>query len=89
MSIGNQNNLRQIIKQQRLMSRLTLRALSEMSGLSSSHLSRIERGERFPSAHILRRIARPLGFSESELFVSAGYLCPQPAALLESQKPGR
>ncbi len=42
--------------------------------MSPSELSRIERGERFPSAHILKKIAKPLGFEENELFVFAGYL---------------
>ena len=44
---------------------LTLRELAERSGVSPSHLGRIERGERFPSARILQRIAEPLGFEES------------------------
>ncbi|MBA7703649.1 hypothetical protein ES703_112439 [subsurface metagenome] len=42
--------------------------------MSRSHLARIERGERFPSANILRKIAKPLGFEENELFTLAGYL---------------
>jgi len=37
----------------------------------------MERGERFPSAVILRKIAKPLDFEESELFSLAGYLSPQ------------
>jgi len=56
---------------------LTLRGLATISGTSSSHLGRIERGERFPSALILRKIAKPLGFEESELFSLAGYLSPR------------
>lgn len=48
-----------------------------MSGISSSHLGRIERGERFPSGHILRKIAKPLGLEESELFSQAGFLSPK------------
>ncbi len=63
---------------------LTLRELSVMSGVSSSHLGRIERGERFPSAHILRRIAKPLSFEEDELFTLAGYLSPQSSSVAES-----
>jgi len=68
------HNLGKVLKQQRVTSGLTLRALSVAADVSSSHLGRIERGERFPSAHILRRIARPLGFEESQLFALAGYL---------------
>ena len=74
-----------VIKQQRVMSGLTLRQLSEMSGVSSSHLGRIERGERFPSAHILRKIAQPLGFEETELFYQADFLSPKPP-VAESEK---
>ncbi len=70
-------HLGKILKQQRVMSGLTLGQLSKMSGVSPSHLGRIERGERSPSAHILRKIAQPLGFEESELFTFAGYLSPQ------------
>jgi transcriptional regulator with XRE-family HTH domain len=53
---------------------MTLRELGNRSGVSPSHLGRIERGERFPSAHILGRIAKPLGFEENELFMLADYL---------------
>lgn len=56
---------------------LTLQELAHASGVSPSHLGRIERGERFPSAHILRKIAKPLGLEESELFTLANYLSPQ------------
>lgn len=58
---------------------LTLQELARVSGISPSHLGRIERGERYPSAHILRKIAEPLGFEENELFTLAGYLSPQPS----------
>ena len=71
------NNLGRIIKQQRAMSGLMLRELSIKSGISSPHLGCIERGERFPSARILRKIAEPLGIGEAELFSLANYLCPQ------------
>ena len=53
---------------------MTLGELSAVSGVSSSHLGRIERGERFPSARILRKIAKPLGFDEAELLIHAGFL---------------
>lgn len=76
-------NLGRIIKQQRTAVGLTLKELSARSGVSSSHLGRVERGQRFPSAHILQRIARPLGFGESELFALAGYLLPQPSTAAE------
>ena len=65
---------------------LTLQELNAMSGVSPSHLGRIERGERFPSARILRRVARPLGFEEDELFALAGYLSPQSPSVAEARE---
>ncbi|GAG31107.1 unnamed protein product, partial [marine sediment metagenome] len=64
-------------RRERLIAGLTLRQLSVISGVSSSHLGRIERGEYFPSAHILRKITKPLGISGNELFTLIGYLIPQ------------
>jgi transcriptional regulator with XRE-family HTH domain len=71
------NNLGKILKQQRLMIPMTLNEVAEQAGVSSSHLGRIERGERFPSAIVLSKLAKPLGFDEMELFSAAGYLSPK------------
>lgn len=79
------NDLGRIIKQQRITIPLTLQELAATSGVSSSHLGRIERGERFPSAHILRRIAQPLGFDEDELFTLAGFLSPHTSGVAEER----
>ena len=80
------SELGRILKRQRLSLPLTLRELSAMSGVSASHLGRIERGERYPSGSILRRIAKPLGFEEDELFTLAGYLSPQTQGVAESHQ---
>ena len=77
------NDLGRILKQQRITVPLTLQELAKASNVSSSHLGRIERGERFPSARILRRIAKPLGFDEDELFTLAGFLSPQTPGVAE------
>jgi transcriptional regulator with XRE-family HTH domain len=74
---NDMKNLGTLIKRQRVTTPLTLQQLAAVSGVSPSHLGRIERGERFPSAHILRRIAKPLGFDENDLFTLAGFLSPQ------------
>lgn len=76
MTLGR-NEIGKTLKQQRLMLELTLRELAAKSGVCASHLARVERGERFPSGHILRKIAKPLGLDESLLMVTAGYLSPQ------------
>ena len=83
MDRNQESHLGGILKQQRISRSLTLQELTAKSGVSASHLGRIERGERFPSAHILQRIARPLGFEEDELFTLAGYLSPQSSLIAE------
>ena len=85
MTADNRNELPRMIKQQRVMRGLTLERLGEMSGVSASHLGRVERGERFPSGHVLRKIAKPLGFGESELLAIGGYRSPQPSAEAERE----
>jgi len=71
---GDGRDLGIIIKQRRLAVALTLCQLAASSGVSPSHLGRIERGERFPSARILSKIAEPLRFGEDEILTLAGYL---------------
>ncbi len=51
--------------------------------MSPTHLSRIEKAQRYPSTNVLRKIAQPLGLEESELFVLADYLSPQSPATVE------
>ena len=85
MTNNGNNNLGRILKQRRVMIPLTLGELAVISGTSSSHLGRVERGERFPSASILRKIAKPLGFEESELFSLAGYLSSTPDGVEEKK----
>ena len=83
----NGEGIGRIIKQQRVMIPMTLRELATVSGISPSHLGRIERGERFPSASVLRKIAKSLSFEESELFFLAGYLS-SPSVGIEDKSTG-
>ena len=64
----------QFIREQRGLSRLSLRGLSELAGISNPYLSQIERGLRKPSAEILQQIARALRISAETLYVRAGIL---------------
>jgi transcriptional regulator with XRE-family HTH domain len=50
---------------------LTLADLSARSGVSRAMLSRIERGESSPTAHLLNRVAGGLGITLSTLFADA------------------
>jgi len=83
MRVPNRNDLAQILKQRRIMMPLTLGELAHTVNVSASHLGRIERGERFPSAQFLRRLAKPLGFEETELLILGGYLSPKPSVVTE------
>ena len=89
MTADNSNDLGKILKQRRVMIPLTLSELAAASGVSPSYLGRIERGERFPSARILCRIAKPLGFGEGELLTLVGYLSPHPSTEVEGLSGGR
>ena len=80
------HDLGRMIKQRRIALSLTLRELAAASGISASHLGRIERGGRFPSARILLRMAKPLGFEVGELFALAGFLPSAPSSNAE-EKP--
>ena len=79
------SELGKILKKQRISIPLTLQELATISGVSASHLGRIEKSKRFPSAHILRRISQPLGFDEDEIFTLAGFLSPHPSAVAEER----
>jgi transcriptional regulator with XRE-family HTH domain len=65
------------IRDQRRSARLSLRSLSERTGISNPYLSQIERGLRKPSADILQRVARALSVAAETLYVRAGILEPR------------
>jgi transcriptional regulator with XRE-family HTH domain len=46
---------------------LTLAQVSELSGISAAHLSRLENGERTPTVRLLMQLARALDVSLAEL----------------------
>lgn len=81
--MGVNKDFGKLLKQYRVAADLTLQELSDKAGVSPSHLGRIENAQRFPSGHILQRIAGPLGFSEDDMFVKAGYLSPRSAGVSE------
>ena len=82
---ANKSHLGEILRQRRVMTRLTLKDLSDVTGVSISHLGRIEQGNRFPSARVLHRIAKPLGLGEGELLSLAGYLSADSDTVVESK----
>jgi transcriptional regulator with XRE-family HTH domain len=64
------------LKEQRLLSRLSLRQLAEQAGVSNPYLSQIERGLRKPSAEVLQQIAKAMRISAESLYVRAGIVNP-------------
>ena len=73
-------SLGDFLREQRLASRLSLRQLSELVGVSNPYLSQIERGLRRPSAEVLQQIAKALRISAEQLYVRAGIVSPEPSA---------
>ena len=84
--MSSKENIGRIIRQHRKSIPLTLNQLSRMSGVSITHLGRIEKGQRVPSPRTLQSIAKPLGFDLNELLILAGHLSPEPSALSEEQR---
>ena len=70
----DKNKISNIIRQQRILLDLTISELGRKAGVSPSLVGRLERGERFPSARTLRKLAKVLGISEVELLMNADYL---------------
>jgi transcriptional regulator with XRE-family HTH domain len=75
------HDLGAFIRDQRRNAQLSLRKLSEVTGISNPYLSQIERGLREPSAKILQSIARGLRISSETLYVRAGILEPDDGEL--------
>ena len=66
--------LGEIIKELRKRRGLTPKDLARSAGVHFSEIYRIEHGQRFPRAQTLKKLAKPLGISEIELFKLAGFL---------------
>ncbi len=70
--------LGEYIRRQRENSRLSLRSLAGITGISGTYLSQVERGLRKPSAEIMQGIAKGLRVSAETLYVQAGILEDRP-----------
>ncbi len=79
-------NIGKIIREQRKSIPLTLKQLSELSGVSVSHLGRIEQGLRKPSPRTLQKISKHLGFDLDEILTMAGFLSPKDLLFSEEQR---
>ncbi len=68
------DTLGQILRKRRKERGFSQKELGVLSGLNDAHISHLERGERFPSGRSLRKLAKPLGFSELGLLRLAGFI---------------
>jgi len=78
--VDTTNNLGQALRERRKAKKLNLKQVAERAGVSAPHIARVERGERFPSGRVLRKLAEPLDFSEAELMELAGFLSKDDAS---------
>lgn len=62
------------LRAQRQMARLSLRALAQMTGVSDSYLSQVERGLHQPSPEVLKAMAGALGVSATTLYERMGWI---------------
>jgi transcriptional regulator with XRE-family HTH domain len=67
------------IRSQRETARMSVRGLADVTRVSNTYLSQIERGLRRPSAEILQQIAKGLKISVESLYVRAGILPDEPS----------
>jgi transcriptional regulator with XRE-family HTH domain len=56
------------LKSVRKSKNMSVYKLSQLSGVSETHIRDLERGDRNPSFDTLSRLAKPMGLSLSELF---------------------
>lgn len=67
-------NINEFLKEQRLSQHLSIHNLSSLSGVSASHISRIERTKRNPSSKILKKLSSPLNVDYATLLQVANLL---------------
>lgn len=56
------------LKSVRVRHNMTIESLAEISGVSKSHISDIETGQRMPTIKVLCKLAKALGVSPEELY---------------------
>ena len=74
-------DLADYLRTQRKLARLSLRHLAQLTSVSDSYLSQVERGLHQPSPEVLRAIARALGIPVADLYKRLGWLGPEDAAV--------
>ncbi|MDP9406827.1 MAG: helix-turn-helix domain-containing protein [Actinomycetota bacterium] len=71
------SDLAEYLRGQRKLARLSLRHLAQLTSVSDSYLSQVERGLYQPSPEVLRAIAKALGIPVTALYERLGWLGPE------------
>ena len=71
------NPLGEFIRNQREITRLSMRQLASLARVSNPYLSQIERGLYQPSASVLKAIAEALGMPPEKFYAAAGWFEPE------------
>ncbi|WP_052352914.1 helix-turn-helix domain-containing protein [Neobacillus dielmonensis] len=81
------NKFGEKLRQLRNEKKLTIRKLSELSGVAHSYLSQVENGKRgIPKVDTLEKIAAGLNIPSIDLLVQAGYIDPIDFIKIENEK---
>lgn len=84
----NDNKFGEFIKAYRTEEKnMNLREFSNLTGVSFSHLSKIERGEHSPSKSTVSMIANALSLDKNKLYLLAGYVAEDHSYGLDSFFP--
>ena len=62
------------VRAQRRLAQVSQRNLAQMSGVSDSYLSQIERGNYQPSPHVVKALARAFNLDPRQLYTMLGFM---------------
>jgi len=68
----NDNQIGKYLKSLRISMGISQYKLAAISGITVSHICRLEKGNRLPSGGMIVKLARALGIAEKELLVMTG-----------------
>jgi transcriptional regulator with XRE-family HTH domain len=76
------------LRAQRQMAHLSLRGLAQLTGVSDSYLSQVERGLHQPSPEVLKAMATALGMSATTLYERMGWIDADDATETDGPREG-
>jgi transcriptional regulator with XRE-family HTH domain len=79
-------DLADYLRTQRKLARLSLRHLAQLTSVSDSYLSQVERGLYQPSPEVLRSIAKALGIPVADIYERLGWLGPDDAGVRDRRE---